>query len=541
MCSCHALIGSTADRMDKGHILEHIRMHARRASPRILFAALLGFGLVAAFFAWESHCGLSLWDEGYLWYGVQRVMAGEVPIRDFQAYDPGRYYWSALLMSLTRTNGIVAIRGTLAVLQALSLAVALCWLAVTGARRNGGGSIMVSALVLLAWMVPRHKLFDISISIDLVCMLAYLVRRPSRSSYLATGVLVGLAAYFGRNHGVYGVIASCGVFLYLAVRCADWSGWRHGIVLFVAGIFVGYLPMFATMLLAHGFTSAFIDSIRFLFQIKETNLPLPVPWPWHAPFGSAPPADALRALLVGLFFVAIVLFAGLSVCYVLWARAKSRGTPALLVACAFCAVPYAHYAFSRADPGHLAQGIFPALMGVLVLILSSPSWVRLLTAAALCAASWFTTAPMHPGLQCMEKSACERVTVGNDVLRMDHSTAHDIMLLRRLKSQYAPDGQNFFVAPFMPGAYALLGAKSPTWEIYTAWPRSDAFQEAEIGRLEAARPVFILVEDIPLDGRDALRYRNTHPLIEQYIRANYIPTTDLTDNPAYRIYRPKGS
>ena len=520
--------------------MKDFRIFARYPPINSIGAAVIGIVLVAISFIWERQQGFSLADEGYLWYGIQRVLSGEVPIRDFQAYDPGRYYWSALLMWLSRTDGIVAIRGTLAILQGLSLAVVLWWLAVTDTRQKSTRFIIIAALVLLAWMGPRHKLYDISVSIGLICVLANLVRCPSRISYFAVGLLTGLAAYFGRNHGVYGVIATCGVFFYLSIDCMDWRSWRQGIALYVVGIFVGYLPMLATMLLAHGFTAAFIGSIEFIFKVKATNLPLPVPWPWQAPFGTVLPADALRALLLGLFFVAIVLFAGLSICYVLWAHKKGRATPPLLVACAFCAVPYLHYAYSRADMSHLAQGIFPALIGTLVLIMSIPSWPRVLAAGALCIASWFTTAPMHPGLQCMERGSCVRVTVGNDAIRMDQSTARNVKLLHQLENQFAPDGQSFFAAPFMPGAYALLRVRSPTWEIYTAWPRSDAFQRKGIARIAASKPGFILIDDDSLDGRDALRYRNTHPLIYQYIQANYERVRHFAGETVYQIYRPRG-
>jgi hypothetical protein len=78
------------------------------------------------------------------------------------------------------------------------------------------------------------------------------------------------------------------------------------------------------------------------------------------------------------------------------------------------------------------------------------------------------------------------------------------------------------------------------WEIYALFPRSHAFQLAEIERIKTAGPGFALVLDLPLDGRDELRFKNTHPLIYQYI-ANHFEQLPDSPGPPYRIYRAKGN
>jgi hypothetical protein len=498
----------------------------------------LGFILTVLMYVWEGHQGFSLLDESYLWYGVQRVMAGEVPIRDFQAYDPGRYYWAAFFMALSGTRGIVAVRVAMLTLQALALMAAISCL-VRGVKKTSAVYVVICALTLCVWMVPRHKLFDIAISIGLVCVLASFARRPSRLSGFMIGLFVGLAACVGRNHGAYGAIASTGLFSYLAIRCEDWQMWRRNIALCFAGAFVGYLPMLAMMCLVRGFAAAFFDSIKFIFEVKATNLPLPVPWPWVASFSGAPEADAVRTVFVGLFFVVVIVFPVGSTIRVVIERIKGRSVNPLLTACAFCSIPYAHFAFSRADLPHLAQSIFPALIGMLFLIMSAPLMLRLIMVSTLCIVSIFTALPMHPGWQCLEGRACERILVGSDVINVDRSTARDVTLFRQLDQQFSPQRRDFYVAPFAPGAYALLDAKSPTWEIYTAWPRNEMFQRQEIQRIQKSEPDFVIITDYALDGREDLRFRNTHPLINQYIQTNYIRVSGLKDNAAYQIYRPK--
>jgi hypothetical protein len=109
-----------------------------------------------------------------------------------------------------------------------------------------------------------------------------------------------------------------------------------------------------------------------------------------------------------------------------------------------------------------------------------------------------------------------------------------------LADRYAPAGKSLVVVPFWPGAYALLERKSPMWEIFALFPRPEEFEKAEIERIKASSPGFVFVLDLPLDGRDELRFRNTHPSTYQFILDNFEPVTQ-SPSPAYQIYRARSA
>ncbi len=495
----------------------------------------MSFLATVLLFFWQGAKGFSLWDEGFLWYGAQRVMQGDVPIRDFMSYDPGRYYWSAALMSLFGDSGIMSLRAAVAVFQMLGLFVGMMVIAESGKNRGKSEYLFwsISAVTLAVWMFPRHKLFDISLSIFLIGILAYLARKPIPKRYFLTGLCVGMAAVFGRNHGVYGVAGSLGVMLWLSIKRSSEPHFVKAGSIWASGVLAGYTPVLLMLALVPGFASSFYEGLIFLFRRGSTNLALDLPWPWPVYFEVATLADASRGVLIGLFFMGTLAFGALSVFWVVSRRLMGRPEPPALTASAFLAFPYAHYAFSRADVMHLAHGIFPLLVGGLAALSTADSRIKWPLSVTLCSASLWVMVGFHPGWHCRRENHCVVVEISGDNLEVDHGTANDIAVLRQLVDRYAPNDESFIVAPFWPGAYALFERKSPMWAIYALWQRGPQFEAAEIARIKSANPAFVLVFDFALDGREDLRFRNSHPDVFEFMQET-MDRVPIDSRPSFR-------
>ncbi len=502
----------------------------------LCFSALLIFLL----FIWQGHVGFSLWDEGFLWYGAQRVIAGEVPIRDFMAYDPGRYYWSAMFMHFLGDTDIMTLRTAIAVFQVLGLFTGLLLIArsFTHRSKNTLLFLMLSAAILILWMFPSHKLFDISLSIFLLGILTFLIEHPSNPRYFITGIGLGLIAVFGRNHALYGVVSTLGVMIWLAFNASKSTSFIQALLYWATGVLVGFTPMLLMIAFVPGFAKAFWESIYFLYEQKATNLPLPIPWPWKVDFSSVSLYKGIRDVLIGLFFIGLLAFPIFGMAWAGFQRFKKRPLPPTFVAAIFLALPYAHCAFSRAGISHLAQSIFPLLMGSLIFLSSQKAWVKWSLTIILFSASFWVMYPVHPAGKCQISQRCIPVEISGSHLQVDKKTVKEINLIRQAVAQHAPDQQNFIIAPFWPGAYSLFARKSPLWEIYALFPRSKTFEQKEIERLKVAKPAFALLFDFALDKREALRFKHTHPLIYQYILDHFEPKPG-SHSSRYQIYTAK--
>ena len=248
-----------------------------KEAPDAFKIALLSLALVVFSFLLQGHIGINLSDEGFLWYGTVQTASGEVPLRDFQSYDPGRYYWGAF-WSIFLGRGIIALRISAAIFQWIGLTLGLL---VLREVVRSWRTLAVAALLLLVWMFPRHKLFDLSLSLAAVYVAFHLVKKPSLGQHFLSGVFIGLAAFFGHNHGLYNFLAFSALILFIWLRI-DRGQLVKRIGSWLAGILLGYSPMLVMMLTISGFFESFVSSIMFLLRIRRTNIPLPIPWPWRS-------------------------------------------------------------------------------------------------------------------------------------------------------------------------------------------------------------------------------------------------------------------
>ena len=248
-----------------------------------LGAALLALVIVGAIYAMEHRIGLEVADEGFLWYGAWRTSLGEYPIRDFDSYDPGRYYWAALWLRLFG-NDIFVLRLSGAVIHAAALIVSLALL--RRVTRNPW-FLSAAAVVIACWLFPRHKPFEPAIAIFGSYAATLVVESASPRRLVWAGVFVGAAASVGRNHGVYLAAA------FLALLA--WLRAHHGartlardVISLVAGIVMGYAPMLALLVFVPGFRHAFTDTF---FSFLRYPAQPPSLWSWSTLSTGGPPVS----------------------------------------------------------------------------------------------------------------------------------------------------------------------------------------------------------------------------------------------------------
>jgi hypothetical protein len=492
-------------------------------------------------FLLDGHKGFTLMDEGYLWYGVQRTVLGDMPLRDFMSYDPARYYWAAALVNLFGGPSIVAVRAATAAFfaAAVALAIWLVWEALKECAWRRLALALVAAPLCLLWGMPWWKQYDEAMSIMLVASMAYLLSQPIAWRFFLHGVIVGIAAMFGRNHGIYGVLACLIAFPFLMFS-RERPVWHRCVPAWMGGLLAGFSPILLALLCDHRFLLMFWDSLRFvLFEYKSTNIPLPIPWPWTLPTPSLSTYMGMRLWLTGSFYVMMPLLCLGGLVKLIHTQVREgRLTYPIFAACLFTALPYLNVAYSRADVPHLAQSIFPLILAVLCVPWQGryANWLGAISAGVLVVVSVCVALPLHPAYAAETNTDWRFANVSGDRLLMESGVADSVEDIQRIATRYRGKDDTVLSVPIWPGLYALLGVKSPVYEIYPLFPRSNAFQQQEIERLIQAKPSIVFFDDVGVDGRNDMRYGSTHPLMTQYIEQHYREIPSPAAEPQLKIY-----
>jgi len=500
----------------------------------ILPSLLVPLGIFLA----QGNIGLDLWDEGFFWYGAQRVVFGEVPIRDYMAYDIGRYYWSGAFLWLRGDLGVISLRYSVFVLQTIVIFISI--IAINkDKQKNSLFFNLAVALILLLWMYPYFKSFDHLAAVMIVGGLAIALATQSKQGFLICGVAIGLSALLGRNHGFYGSFSACLALGYTAIALRDLRGTAKFALFVCIGIIIGYLPMILILLFVNGFAEAYwIHAIKFLFESKATNIPLPTPWLWRIPAQAMQWEQLLPAIGIGLSFILLPIFVvfGFSGAF-FTDRVPAVRTPVVLGG-VFASLPYMHYAFSRPDLVHLSVSMIPFLIGLLGLATHLSRFSRGTLVVAILSLTVSVLLPVQVGYVALRDGGWQKTRIGSNELFLDTGTISQLRMVNNLVSSFASNNNRTFLAvPFLPGAYSVFERKAPLWEIYALFPRSKEFQENEIDRIKKANPSFAIIWDFPLDGRDELRFRNTHPLIQKYIEDNFDMHTDQSASKEFNLFK----
>jgi len=492
-----------------------------RSSIQPWYVAVLALALVLLSHWLQNGTGLDFCDEGYLWYGAVQTSAGHVPIRDFRSYDPGRYYWVSATSHIFG-QGILGLRKSTALFQMVGLLCGL--LALTRVIRNHTG-LALAGVGLTLWMFPHYKIFESSISMMAVFLAVRLLEHPSRGRFLAAGMFVGAAAFFGRNLGLYCFLAFVSLITFMRIRFRP-EGLPGGVGIWLAGVILGYSPMLVMALGVPRFWGSFVESVVFLYTRGGLNSPLPVPWPWTLDCGTWSSGLAREASIAASFLL-IPLFLGISLGILFFSRRWRVERHPLLPASTFVALFYCHHAFSRADLSHLAESMAPLLLGLVALtqFIEGRRAARIACAAALIAAT--LPAGLAGSMAFHRLRAPEgvfvRTRLAEDTIWVLSWQAEAIESMRRLVREHVSPGESLLIAPQEPALYCILKRECPVWDPMPAWPHTEGKQQQMMDRLERSKTQWVLISNARSGDHDHRRFQDMQVFLWTYLTREFAP------------------
>ncbi len=473
--------------------------------------------------------GVDLADEGYLVFGTASLLDGNIPIRDFRAYDPGRYYWCGLF-ALIVGRGYFATRIAMAVMMVIALSLLMSLI------MTATGEALIGALscgLALIWMQPRAKQIENCFVILSVLLLFNLTQDGTSFDYAALGATIGLSAFFGLNILVYICASSVlvGVLAAGSLTAASLSS-------FAAGLGLGLLPVLAMVLMAKGYAREYWRrKVVALHQRGSANLKLPLPWLWaRGGTGFDLLSPARRRAFKTLFTLMPVLFlGGLSLPLMLGANTLTDPMRLVVAASGVGLVSF-HHAVSRADLGHIFQPVLclaMALTGGIFAFLGPVGVVILLCPAVAGSVALVWTQQFHLPEYRKIRHALRPFDCATDRLWLPAGLAAQMDQLQQIVQELTAKGEPILAVPVQIGLCTLFDRSHAAYDSFPVYPSEASARRTMMEDLERCRPKLLLIGTMALDRREDLIFLNNYPNVAALIAAEYLHLDTIGRTAAY--------
>jgi len=451
-------------------------------------------------------------DEGIWLDGARRILAGQVPYRDFFTYlGPGAFWNTAAAF---RVFGVtLGAARALAVAELAVISACLYWMTAKLGSRAAGLILVVFYFEQLIsrqdMLAVNHRWESAALSVAAGALLLFSARSRANWSLVSAGALVAYAAWTTPS------------MVFMLLPMLAWAGYERkwtGVALFAVGA-GDVSAAVVVVLISQG---AFLPMLRGVLwagaNYSDANR-----FTYGEIFGG------YAALFKYVDSVGMAAAAGISIALV-WVPILAQATAALGLAIsrrlrnarmlwlAGCALAALAAVMPRPDPPHLAYSMPFACIIAACVMAQLPGGLRLALVSALC-----LIAAVPAGEVLTYRMGLESTASRVGIIRGNHE---DIHWVRQLEQLVAP-GESFFAFPYIPLAYFLTEGANPTRYSYLQpGMMNDRDEETVLSELQAAPPQKVLYYDLTSKYLNHF-WPNTDPRrmkltkIERWLKENY--------------------
>jgi len=498
-----------------------------------------------------ANLGLMFGDDGYLAYGAQRILEGQMLYRDFErGYPPGIFYLYALVFGVfgydllfTRIGAIIMLAALGAGTYCLARPLAPRWAAA------------LAGVLVLCLPPPAHKTFVPLAALAALAICGHLARHPYRSrTLLWAGLGLGCVALFRQEVAGFGLLIAAGT---IAIRESQATGysrssidpprsWMRRVALAGVKLGAGVALIWAPLLVfyaVHGGLFAMIEQVGLAGIQANRGTQIQLPGLFE---GVSSPEHLLSSLWEQMpatlfYFPGVAAACGLAIALVQLLRGSFKTRHAVVLQWALLTVLMHSLFLHRSDMAHVKQMlVIPILILAYVLgalwrdawppgaptLARAASWGRLAVVVLVCA---WTLTMLGRGYRTrivrryQARAHSQLLDEPRAPFALDPSVRKTTArVLRELRSLTRP-GEPIFVAPYAPLFYFLANRPNPTrYDIITpGHPARTEVQEEIVRVLEGSGVNVILVRKIALDGRKDSRFPRYTPILAQYMRTRF--------------------